>query len=74
MRTFEALGSGRKLITTNKNILNYPFYNPNNILVIDRDQFNFNEDFFNLNYLNYDETFYSEMSINGWLEFIFKNN
>ncbi len=74
MRTFEALGSGRKLITTNKNIMNYPFYNPNNILVIGRDQFNFPEEFFKLNYLNYDDTFYYEMSIKGWLEFIFRNN
>ena len=74
MRTFEALGSGRKLITTNKNIFSYPFYNPNNILVIDRDQLNFPEDFFKLNYSNYDETVFSEMSISGWLEFIFKSN
>jgi hypothetical protein len=74
MRTFEALGSGRKLITTNKNIKNYPFYNSNNILLIDRDQFNFTEEFFELNYLNYDEKFYDEMSIKGWLEFIFNNN
>lgn len=74
MRTFEALGSGRKLITTNKNIMNYPFYNPNNILLIERDQLNFTEEFFELNYLNYDEQFYDEMSIKGWLEFIFNNN
>jgi len=74
MRTFEALGSGRKLITTNKNIINYYFYNSNNILVIDREQFIFPEEFFKSHYLDYDETFYSEMSINGWLEFIFNNN
>lgn len=36
MRTFEVLGSGRKLITTNKDISRYEFYNKNNILIIDR--------------------------------------
>lgn len=74
MRTFEALGSGRKLITTNKNILNYQFYNPNNILIIERDQLTFPDEFFKLKYLNYNETFYYEMSIHGWLDFIFSDN
>ena len=74
MRTFEALGSGRKLITTNKNILNYTFYNSNNILIIDRDQVNFPDQFLNTKYINYNETFYKEMSLTGWLEFIFSDN
>lgn len=74
MRTFEALGSGRKLITTNKNILNYQFYNPNNILIIERDQLTFPDKFFKLKYLNYNESFYNEMSIQGWLDFIFSDN
>lgn len=30
-----ALGAGRKIITTNKNVINYPFYSPDRILVID---------------------------------------
>ncbi len=34
-RVFEALGCGKKLITTNKSILQYDFYKPENILVID---------------------------------------
>ena len=29
-----ALGAGRKIITTNKNAINYPFYSPDRILVI----------------------------------------
>jgi spore maturation protein CgeB len=35
-RTFEALGAKRKLITTNKNIVEYDFYNDRNIYVLDR--------------------------------------
>lgn len=34
-RPFEAMGMSKKLITTNKNIVNYDFYNPNNIFIID---------------------------------------
>ena len=36
IRTIEAVFSGRKLITTNSDIVNYDFYDSNNILVIDR--------------------------------------
>ena len=37
MRTFETLGAGKKLITSNKNIINEPFYNPQYINIIDPD-------------------------------------
>ncbi|ASM52811.1 hypothetical protein PNIG_a0501 [Pseudoalteromonas nigrifaciens] len=36
IRTFEALGLQKKLITTNPQVKKYDFYNPNNILVVDR--------------------------------------
>jgi hypothetical protein len=36
MRTMEALGSKRKLVTTNKSLRNYDFYNPMNIQIVDR--------------------------------------
>ena len=45
IRTFETLGSGNKLITTNKNIANEPFYNPEFINIIDINNFNLNVDF-----------------------------
>lgn len=35
-RVFEALGCGKKLITTNKSVMQYVFYKPENILVIDK--------------------------------------
>ncbi|MFH4210110.1 lipopolysaccharide biosynthesis protein, partial [Acinetobacter baumannii] len=38
MRTFEAIGAGKKLITTNLNIKEYPFYNSDNIFIISRDK------------------------------------
>lgn len=35
IRTFETLNQRRKLITTNKNIRNYEFYCPDNIMIVD---------------------------------------
>ncbi|NDP27601.1 MAG: hypothetical protein GZ087_09280 [Flavobacterium sp.] len=45
IRTFEALGAGKKLITTNKNILKEPFYNPEHISLMDVNEFNLDVDF-----------------------------
>ena len=36
MRTFEAIGSHRKMITTNASLRNYDFFDPRNILIINR--------------------------------------
>lgn len=71
MRTFESIGAGRKLITTNVNIRNYPFYNPNNIYVIHRELINLNLDFFKNDYEPLDFELYQKCSIDGWLEDIF---
>ncbi len=45
IRTFETLGAGKKLITTNKNISNEPFYNAEFINIIDMDNFTLDVDF-----------------------------
>jgi len=46
MRTIEMLGLKKKLITTNTDIVNYDFYNKNNICVIDRDNIEIDKSFF----------------------------
>ncbi|HBK4773408.1 TPA: hypothetical protein LLS85_001956 [Providencia rettgeri] len=43
MRSFETLAAGKKLITTNKSIINYDFYHENNIYVLDRKKINLND-------------------------------
>jgi hypothetical protein len=48
MRTLEALALGKKLITTNASIKNYPFYDPNQILIIDRENPQLHSGFFKL--------------------------
>lgn len=47
MRTFETLGAGKKLITTNKNIFKEPFYDPEFIDVIDTKEYDLHKDFIN---------------------------
>lgn len=74
MRTFEALGAGKKIITTNKEILKYSFYDPSNIFVIDRENIKLSIDFFESKFNSYDEKMLYQMSISGWIESIFFQN
>ncbi|MDR2008985.1 MAG: hypothetical protein LBQ22_00700 [Bacteroidales bacterium] len=71
MRTFEVLGKERKLITTNENIKNYDFYNPSNVLIVDRLNPSINKDFINTDYQPLPAKIYYKYSIDGWLEDIF---
>lgn len=72
MRTFEALGAGKKLITTNTSILKYEFYNPNNVLVIDRNDIHIDNSFFNTPFLGYSKAILHSISLDGWIEDIFE--
>lgn len=71
MRTLEALGSGKKLITTNPEIVRYPFYNPNNYLLIDRYNIRLEKKFFQNDYQPVSTDLYSKCSVDGWLADVF---
>ncbi|MES2427321.1 MAG: hypothetical protein V4560_10130 [Bacteroidota bacterium] len=71
MRTIEALGVQRKLITTNKNVVEYDFYNENNILVIDRESPKIDKTFINKPFDKADYTILNKYSINGWIDEVF---
>ncbi len=71
MRTFEAIGAGKKMITTNSEIKNYPFYNSNNVYIIDRYDIVLDKKFFETEYEDVSEELYFKASIEGWLECIF---
>ncbi|MEN8276045.1 lipopolysaccharide biosynthesis protein [Acinetobacter seifertii] len=71
MRTFEAIGAGKKLITTNINIKEYPFYNSDNIFIISRDKLLLEKDFFTSKYRPLATELYDKCSIDGWIEDIF---
>jgi hypothetical protein len=71
IRTFEVLGKEIKLITTNKNIIEYDFYNEANISVIDRNNPVIDDNFLNKPYQPLSPKLYYKYSIDGWLEDIF---
>lgn len=71
MRTFETIGAGKKLITTNINIKDYPFYNTQNIFVFDRSEIKLDKHFFLNEYEPLSKELYEKCSIDGWIEDVF---
>lgn len=69
-RTFEALGYRKKLITTNKEIIHYEFYHPNNILVWDGENFSNIEEFLELPYHELPNEIYQKYSFGNWLHYV----
>jgi hypothetical protein len=67
MRTIESLGAHRKLITTNAAIKGYDFYNPNNILVVDRANPAVSAEFFATPYQKPPKEVYDRYSIGSWV-------
>ncbi|WP_179471965.1 lipopolysaccharide biosynthesis protein [Chryseobacterium sp. H1D6B] len=71
MRTFETLGAGRKLITTNPKVKHYPFYDAQNIYVIERGAIKFEEDFFKSDFKEINSDIRESMSLKGWVNEVF---
>lgn len=71
MRTFETIGAGKKLITTNADIKDYPFYNSENVYLIDRNNFQLNKNFFSKKYVPMSQELYERCSIDGWIQDLF---
>ncbi len=66
IRVLEALGSKKKLITTNEDIKNYDFYREENIYIYKGD-IDMNNIFFKSDYCEIDENIYHRYSLNNWL-------
>ena len=71
-RVFEAIALEKKIITDNENIKNYDFYNPDNILVLDKDMTNINSDFFQKPYNALAKEYYNKYTLNQWTERVFQ--
>lgn len=71
MRTFEAFGMHKKLITTNVNIKKYDFYNEANILIIDREKTIIDSKFMNTPYVFSSKDLYEKYSLNRWIKYVF---
>ena len=70
LRTFEALASKCKIITTNRDICNYDFYNLNNVAIIDRKNPKIDKDFFDSPYIDIDEAIVKKYSIDVWVSIL----
>jgi hypothetical protein len=68
MRTIELLGLQKKIITTNADIVNYDFYHPNNVMIIDRELPVINLEFFTTNYVSIPNEIRLNYSISNWLK------
>lgn len=73
-RTFESLGYRKKLITTNAEVMNYDFYHPNNILIIDSNNLDTAEvkNFLDLNYVEIPQDIINKYTVKSFTKKIFK--
>lgn len=72
MRTIETLGAGKKLITTNKTIINYDFYSPNNILLVKNNDFSDIHNFLKTRKEDLDYKIYNEYALKCWINKIIR--
>lgn len=70
IRILEALGSKKKIITTNENVKFYDFYCEQNIYIYTGEKFDLHSPFFTKGYLNLPEQIYNKYSLNNWLSTI----
>jgi hypothetical protein len=70
-RFFEAMASRKKVITTNRSVVDYDFYNPANILVIDEANPVIPERFMTDPYVDVPEHIYRKYTLQGWVKTVF---
>lgn len=68
MRTFETLGAGKKLVTTNAGVRDYDFFSRDNVFVIDRNAPMVPRDFLEAPFSPMAEPIRRRYSIAGWLD------
>lgn len=71
MRTIEAIGANKKLITTNQDIKNYDFYDEDNICILDKENIDMKNDFFEKPYKNISKDVKERYSLDSWIENVF---
>jgi hypothetical protein len=74
MRTFETFGASKKLLTTNSRIYDSDFYNPANILVLDRRYARVPQEFLLSPYVPPSPGLYRKYSLAGWADEILSTN
>lgn len=73
-RVFESIGLGQKLITTNEDIKNYDFYDPNNILIINPENIQIPREFLETDYKPLSKEVYEKYTLRNWVKKILSTN
>ena len=73
MRTMETLSAKAKLITTNGDIKNYDFYNPQNILIVDREKPVIDRRFLTTPYEDISDEIVEKYSLTNWVKAVLEN-
>lgn len=73
MRTIEALGKNKKIITNNQYIREYDFFDSNNILILSENLLSISDDFFNTPYKKIDCKIKNKYYLRNWVKEIFDN-
>lgn len=68
MRTFETIGAGKKLVTTNASVKDYDIYNEQNVCVIDRENPQIPIEFLRTSFEPLPHFVRARYSIAGWLD------
>jgi len=71
-RIFEAIGLDKKVITNNTDIINYDFYNPQNILVITDGNPNIPITFLETAYVPIPKSIYQRYTLKSWVKTVFR--
>lgn len=71
-RIFESMMYRKKLITNNNDVINYDFYNPNNILIVNKDASNITKGFFETEYQEIEKDIYNKYTLDSWLKKVFE--
>lgn len=70
-RFFEAMAYQKKLITTNADVATYDFYDPNNILIVDRENPEIPDSFLRSQYVPLPESIYNKYTLETWVNTVF---
>ena len=73
MRCMDSLFFNKKLITNNKSIRKYDFYNPNNIFIIGIDNYKDIVKFINSDYVKVDDDIIKKYDISNWISHFLDN-
>ncbi len=73
-RIFEGIALHKKIISTNKDLVNYNFYNPNNIAIVDSNNIQINSDFFTTPYTPLAPEIIQQYHISSWIDTVFNIN